>query len=222
METRRREFLEHLALGAVGAAGLSALDPLPIEAQTPAARAWDLSWVKRLTGRYRAVFDIPMIEDGYGVWRAAIWRKQYSTIFGIPETSLTTVVNIRHDAIVLGLNQEFWERYDVAKQHQVKDPATRQPTRRNPVVDRTGANALPAEFADFTLERLMAGGAIVLGCALALRDVTELVVQKDKVSNDVAERRVRESLVPGLIIQPSGIFAAVLAQDNGCRFVRAS
>jgi hypothetical protein len=29
-------------------------------------------------------------------------------------------------------------------------------------------------------------------------------------------------MVPGVIRQPSGVFAAVLAQDTGCRYVRAS
>jgi hypothetical protein len=29
-------------------------------------------------------------------------------------------------------------------------------------------------------------------------------------------------LVPGIILQPSGVFAVVLAQDSGCRYVRAS
>lgn len=39
---------------------------------------------------------------------------------------------------------------------------------------------------------------------------------------DVADRRVQKMIVPGVIMQPSGVFAAVLAQDHGCRYVRAS
>ena len=221
MEGDRRDFLSTLAAGAVGAAGLAATDWSTLPAQQ-AAGHWDLSWVSRLKGRYRAVFDIPVIEDGYGVWRAAIWRKQYSQVFGVPESSLTTVVNIRHDAIALVLRQEYWDRYDVGTRWEVHDPASRRPTTRNPVIGRTGAHALPEQFADFTLESLMAGGAIVLACALALRDCSTLVAEREQVSMDVAEERVRGMLAPGVILQPSGVFAAVLAQDNGCRFVRAS
>ena len=221
MHAGRRDFLETLAMGAAGAAMLTAASATEAAAQGQAA-GWDLSWVKRLTGRYRAVFDVLAIEDGYGVWRAAIWRRQYSTIFNVPERNLATVVNIRHDAIALAMNQTFWDRYGIAKKWDVRDPATRQPTLRNPVAARTGAHALPSEYAGFTLENLLAGGATVLACALALRDCASLVSTTDRVDMAVAEKQVRDMLVPGVILQPSGVFSAVLAQDNGCRYVRAS
>lgn len=222
METGRRDFLGSLAAGTLAAGALAAIDPRDLAAQGPVAGSWDLSWTRKLTGRYRAVFDVLQIEDGYGIWRAAIWRKQYSTIFGVPERNLATVVNIRHDAIALALNQEFWRRYGVGKKWNVRDPGTRKPTDRNPVVDRTGPNALPAEFADFTLEKLLEGGAVVLACSLALRDCATLVSETDRTDMAAAEKRVREMLVPGVILQPSGVFAAVLAQDHGARYVRAS
>lgn len=221
MATGRRDFLSTLSLGTLGVAGLDLPGPaaVPVPAQSD---RWNLDWVRRLRGTHRAVFDVPIIEDGYGVWRAIIWRKQYAQVFGVPETSLATVVILRHDAIALALNQEFWSRYGIGKMWNVLDPATRQPTARNPIIGRTGPDALPPQFEDFTLEALLAGGAIVLGCALALRDCGTLVSERDKVDMDEADRRVQRMLVPGVIMQPSGIFAAVLAQENGCRYVRAS
>jgi hypothetical protein len=221
METGRRDFLTTLTLGTLGVSGFGIADltASPVPAQ---AGRWNLDWVRRLRGRYRAVFDVPVIEDGYGVWRAIIWRKQYAQVFGVPEASLSTVVILRHDAIALTLNQEFWSRYEIGKQWGVLDPATRAPTTRNPIIDRTGPHALPAQFTDFTLEALMEGGAVVLGCALALRDCATIVAQKEKIGMDEADRRVQGMIVPGVLMQPSGVFAAVLAQDNGCRYVRAS
>ena len=85
MESRRRDFLSTLALGTLGTAGLSALDLGDLPAQQ-AASHWDLGWVRKLRGKYRAVFDVPEIEDGYGVWRAVVWRQQYSQVFGVPRT----------------------------------------------------------------------------------------------------------------------------------------
>lgn len=220
MTTGRRDFLETLATGAVGAAALGAMTGEPLEAQ--AARGWDLSWTRKLTGKYRAVFDVPAVEDGYGVWRAAIWRRQYATIFGVPEPSLNTVVVLRHDGIALALNNEFWDRYGVAKRWNVHDPATRQPFARNPLIERTGAAALPGEFAGFTIEDLLKGGATVLGCSLALRDCAQLIIEQDKIRYEAAMERVRAMVIPGIVMQPSGIFAVVLAQDNGCRYVHGS
>ncbi|MGE0552330.1 MAG: hypothetical protein AB7R55_02755 [Gemmatimonadales bacterium] len=219
MRTNRRSFLETMALGTLGAVTVGELEATPPPMQ---GRQWDLSWVAKLTGRYRAIFDVTSVEDGFGVWRAAIWRKQYATVFAVPERDLDTVVNVRHDAISLVLDQDYWAKYGVARKWNVHDPATRMPTSRNPVIDRTGAHALPPEFADFTLEALMKGGAIVLVCSLALRDCASLVARTDKLDMAEAEAVVRRSLVPGVILQPSGIFSAVLAQDNGCRYVRAS
>jgi len=222
MLTRRREFLERIALGGLGAAALGALDVVSIEAQGPAARLWDLTWVKRLNGKHRAIFDIPAIEDGYGVWRAVLWRKQYAAVFGLQEAQMNTVLNIRHDGIALVLNQDFWREYDLASQWAVKDPVTRRATMRNPILDRTGPNALPPEYEDFTLEKVMAGGAIVLACSMALRDCAEVVSQRDRVSKAEADKKVRAMIHPGVILQPSGIFSAVLAQEHGCAYVRAS
>lgn len=217
----RRDFLSNLALGTLGLAGLEALGSKPLPAQQ-AAGFWDMSWVGRLTGKYRAVFDVPAIEDGYGVWRAIIWRKQYAQVFGEPESEMTAVINLRHDAIALALDQDYWLRYGIGNEWQVRDPLTRERTVRNPVIGRTGAYALPTEYADFTLEAQMASGAIVVACALALRDCATIISRAEGVDMEEADRRVRQRLVPGVILQPSGIFAAVVAQDNGCRFVRAS
>jgi hypothetical protein len=221
MISDRRDFLSTMVLGSLGANAAGTVDWSPVPVQQ-AAGHWDLSWAKKIGGKYRAVFDVAQIEDGFGVWRARIWRQQYSQIFGVPEASLGTVLILRHDAVALALNQDFWQAYDVGKKWNVHDPSTGQSTTRNPVFDRTGAHALPTQFSGFTLEDLMVGGTIVLVCALALRDCGVLVSEKDKIPIEAADRRVRSMLIPGLILQPSGIFAAVLAQDNGCRYVRAS
>ena len=217
----RRDFFSTVARGSLGMAGLAALDWSDLPAQQ-AASHWDLSWIRRLKGKYRAVFDVPELEDGFGVWRAVIWRKQYSQVFGIPEESLSTVLILRSDAVAFALNQEFWGRYEAGKRWNVSDPSTGQPTFRNPVVGREGQWALPAQFSGFTLDALMKGGTVVLVCSLALRDCATLVAEKDKVTMEEADRRVHSMLVPGVILQPSGVFAAVLAQDSGCRYVRAS
>jgi hypothetical protein len=217
----RRDFLSTIALGSLGAAGIAATDWSSLPAQQ-AASHWDLSWPRKLKSKFRAVFDVPELEDGFGVWRAVIWRRQYSQVFGIPEDNLSTVLVLRGDAIAFALNQEFWGRYDAGKRWHVNDPSNGQPTFRNPVVDRVGQWALPAQFSGFTLDALMQGGTIVLACALALRDCATLVAEKDKVPMEEADRRVHSMLVPGIILQPSGVFAVVLAQDSGCRYVRAS
>ena len=220
MTSDRRQFLEQMTLGAAAIAALDLATPAPLPAQ--AAGHWDLSWTGRIRGKRRAVFDVPEIEDGFGVWRAIIWKKQYSQMFNFPESALSMVLILRHNAIELAMNQDYWDRYDIGSDKGVKDPVTGEPTKRNPVIERTGANALPEQFGDFTLESFMEGGGIVLGCALALNDEVDRIAEKDKVDMQEAERRARSMLVKGVIMQPSGVFAATVAQEYGCRYVRAS
>lgn len=220
MTTGRRSFLETLAAGATGLAALELADPRVMAAQ--AGSHWDMTWTTRLRAKRRAVMDVPEIEDGYGVWRAIVWRRQYAQVFGMEETAINSVLIIRHNAIVLAMNNAFWERYGIGAEKGVKDPASDEPTRRNPVIERTGEHALPQQFAGFTIEEFLASGGIVLGCALALQLCASRIAAADKVGMEEASRRARSMVVPGVIMQPSGVLAAVVAQDFGCRYVRAS
>ena len=132
------------------------------------------------------------------------------------------VLVLRHNAIALAMNQAFWDQYNIGPDSKVMDPLTGKETRHNPVAERTGEFALPGEMSGMALEPFMASGGIVLGCALAFKDMIGKVQAADKVDAAEAERRAKTFLVPGIILQPSGVFAAQLAQDTGCRYVRAS
>lgn len=225
MSTDRRSFLERLALGTVGIGAMNALrpastafDPLRPDAQAD----WDLSWISRITGQRRAVYDVPEIESGYGVWRAITARRQYVDVLKLSLADVSMVVVLRHNAIALAMSQVFWEKYNIGPESKVMDPMSGKETRHNPVAERTGEFALPGEMSGMALEPFMASGGIVLGCALAFQDMIGKVAAGDKVDTAEAERRAKSALVPGVILQPSGVFAAQLAQDSGCRYVRAS
>jgi len=42
------------------------------------------------------------------------------------------------------------------------------------------------------------------------------------VSAEEARKQAIGYMVPGVILQPSGVFAAIHAQDVGCKYLRAS
>jgi hypothetical protein len=225
MSTDRRSFLERVAMGTlgIGAINFDSLRPpsTPFDPIRPAAD-WDLSWTSRLIGQRKAVYDVPEIESGYGVWRAVSARAQFMSVFKLAPSDVNMVVVLRHSAISLAMSQAFWDKYNVGKDKKVTDPLSEQPTTHNPVVERSGAYALPAEFSGMALEPFMASGGIVLACAVAFGDCIARVKSADKVDDAEAEKRAKAMLVPGVILQPSGVFAAQLAQDFGCRYVRAS
>lgn len=228
----RREFLGRSTAGvaAFGAVSLP-LDLLQL-ARSPTSpgegseagalqQDWNTSWPDRITGRRKAVFDVAEIESGFGVWRAHAWVNQYQQVLKIPRPEMSPVVVIRHNAIILAMQQSFWERYGIAKLKGVTHPLTGEPIDRNPaLIDEK--DGVPAPFSQAGLHKQIARGISVLACNLALQDLVELVKNADKSSEDAARKIALDALVPGVILQPSGVFAVILAQEAGCAYIKAS
>lgn len=235
MSTDRREFLQRMTLGgvALGAvpASIGAMEPERSDAtfsefaallQQPAAPAFDVNWTQKLTGKYKAVFDVPSINGGSGVWRAGLWLNHYRDVLKAQPAELSSVIVIRHEAIPLIMNQEFWEAYDVAKDSKVRHPMTDKKTRRNPVMMTAEEDQLAPLFANLALTKQMERGAIVLACNMAFSGMVALVSKKDKLKGGEARTKALSMVVPGVILQPNGIFGVTLAQHNGCAFVAAA
>lgn len=224
MSENRREFLERLGLGAVLIAAPASADVLRALEPRHAASAedFDLSWTAKVNGRYRAVFDVPEIDSGYGVWRASIWQRDYMNALKAKPEECSAVVVMRHNGIALAMQQSFWDTYGVAKTNKVVHPITEQPTDRNPVLLSSARGEVPAELDDVALDRFIAHGGIALACNLAFDDMIKLVTKKDGGSPEAARKTALAGIVPGVILQPSGVFAALHAQDLGCKYLRAS
>jgi hypothetical protein len=222
MITDRREFLAKMAAGSLlGALPLS--DALGAVTAPPAsAQSWDLSWVNKLTGKHRAVFDVPAIESGYGVWRASFFGKQYMDVLGAKPADISTVVVLRHDALALAFQQAFWDRHKLAKANGAMHPLLMQPTDRNPVLLASSRGEVPAEVDELALDRLIARGAIVLACNVALDFMSRALAQAEGTTPDAIRRDAIASFVPGVNLQPSGVFAVIRAQEAGCQYIRAS
>jgi hypothetical protein len=72
------------------------------------------------------------------------------------------------------------------------------------------------------LQAQMARGAIVVACNMALQSWIDAIREKRRVSPEEARSLAISALVPGVILQPSGVFAATYAQERGCVYLRAS
>jgi hypothetical protein len=226
MTTNRREFLGRFTAGAA----LFGTMPLSLEemrrALTPPVtnvqEQWDLSWVARLTGKHKSIFDVPEIESGYGVWRATIWQNQYQQVLGVAPRDLSAVVVLRHNGIWLAMQQAFWDRYGVGERMHVTHPITQKPTKLNPVLLTAASGEVPAQLEAVALDKFIARGGIALACQLAFDDVIEAVRTTDNVTPEEAKKRAVSFLLPGVVLQPSGVFAAIRAQEAGCTYLRAS
>jgi hypothetical protein len=218
--TNRRKFLG--AAAAMAVVPKSAFAALPRDLAEPVTSAeWDVSWTSRLKGKYRAVFDNTEPESGYGVWRAAAWAGQYMAVLKAAPADLSPAIVLRHNAIILAMQQSFWDKYAIGASRQVTHPLTTQPTDKNPAL-LDEKDGIPEPINQAALTKQLARGVTVLACNLALQDMIDVIVKADKISDAEARTRAIGYLVPGVILQPSGVFAVTRAQEAGASYVKAS
>ena len=234
MSSDRRTFLKTASLSAAALAStapvLHAAEPAPLPLNAVIAEleaweqaqqeTWDISWAKRITGKHKAMFDVPEIEDGVGIFRAGIWGQQYTDVLKLSPGDLSTVIVIRHAAIPLAMTSEFWATYGLGKELKIKTDKGKKWTMVNPMLSTPSTN-LKSPTSAFLLDKQLANGAIALGCNLAFRQMVSMVAKQDKLSPTEARTKAKSFLVPGVIMQPSGIFANVMAEEAGCVFVNA-
>ena len=237
MDRDRRDFLGRLAVGAAVAAGglgagVASLHAEPLHAAPPRPQVlstFDMSWLDRVRGRYRAVFDSPKIADGGEMFRAAIWRDQIAEAYGAKDDDITAILVFRHLGIPLVMDDEFWMRHQLGKKNKLRDYKTKKFYEKNPIRSNEGETNVDPMMAGATLEAFTKRGGIVLGCNFAFGEMVSLEVAVDKElakdhskeARDEARKRTLEHLLPGVILQPSGFFAVLEAQRAGCQMFTA-
>ena len=222
MSTTRRSFVTKVTAGATGVLALPGFVPADLRAFAASqGSSWDTSWTTKLTGRHKACFDCTEPESGYGVWRASAWVGQYGDVFKTAPADMSPVIVLRHNAIILAMQQAFWDRYGIGKMKGITHPLTEQPTDRNPAL-LDEKDGIPAPFNQAGLHKQLARGVVALACNLALQDLVALIAKADHIDDAAAGKKAVGYLVPGVVLQPSGVFAAIRAQEAGCSYLKAS
>ncbi|MGH7593295.1 MAG: hypothetical protein ACRELE_05525 [Gemmatimonadales bacterium] len=222
MTTPRRDFLSWLGAGGVLAAG--GVPRLTVTGsdrhQQPVSDKWDMSWCDRVNGKVRAVFDSPSVAEGDAMFRAQVWRDEHNEVYGTPNGDTTAVIVFRHEAIPLVMNDAFWARFNLGKELKLKDAKGKKWTAINPIA--SAPPGTPDRFVSYNIPAFIASGGIVLACNFAFGEMVGRFKEADKLSSADARTRALEHLIPGVILQPSGVFAALRAQQAGCSYLLAS
>jgi hypothetical protein len=247
----RRGFLGQLA-GSVAALATGALASAPLSAEPArASRAtlssaedrapehpgqirepliargpWDMSWTERLTGRHRQVFDAPQIAEGTVLHQARVYLSGYREVYDASDSDLNAVLVIRHRAIPMILGDAIWERYDFIgkKITKLKDPTTGKPARRNPFLHAKEGDKYAMVWPDGGLDTLISRGVIVLGCNMAFTAFAGIIAKQAKreKEKDAILSELRQALIPGVTLMPSGIFAVIRAEEAGCHYIQST
>jgi hypothetical protein len=228
--TPRRQFVGRV-LG--GAAAMAAAPLLPLTdaaagaqgagtSPRPQQATWDMSWVDRIVGEPRMVFDSPEISEGLGMSQVRSWMAGNAEVYGTRDDQMAAVLMIRHAGVPMVMGDAWWDKYELGKTYSVKDPTTGEDARRNPFINYKEGDRFVTTWPDAGLDTLIGRGVIVLACHLALRNRASGFARRDGRPAADVYAEMRASLIPGVTVVPNGIFAVGRAQQAGCGFIRST
>src|SRR3989442_15458595 len=157
----RRGFLGRLA--ATADAGVAGQPPLRVEAQPtrhePIVGGADPSfetWLNRINGKHKMIFDAPEVNAGMPVIWPRVWLNGNNENYATKDADNSAVVVLRHAAIPIAMQDALWAKYKLGEAFHIKDGETAS-------VRNMFAKVMPLPLPGTGLEALLASGAHV-GC----------------------------------------------------------
>jgi hypothetical protein len=218
----RRTFLTNIAGGtaALAATGIAAesLFGQGVATYPPPQGGWDLNWVTKVEkAKYRAVFDCAGFGDGIAFTNASVFMAGYKDVYNAADTDMAPVIVIRHEAITMVVNDAMWERGKLGESLKINDGDA--PATRNIWIGRKGADGTSRPG---PMDGLIARGATVLCCNLALMRAAGQFARAQNLPVEEARKLYIDNLVPGVIRQTNGIFAVTRAQMAGAPLLKST
>ena len=204
----RRRFLS--SVGAL--AGAAAFLPDMARAQSAAQGPWDMSWLDRLTGEHRQVFDLSDLEIGLVVVRN--WLDAFHEVYGLEHPQINAVVGIGGHAFPVNATDELYRKFPIGREWDLTDPATGESALRNPFLD--GGSQPP--FVGAGVRPLMKRGVIFWQCNNALHGVAARLAATVKRPHDEIYGELRGGLNAGVILVPAHTMLIGLCQERGCSY----
>jgi intracellular sulfur oxidation DsrE/DsrF family protein len=214
--THRRGFLG--TLGAAAAAGLAFLSPVKLHGSTPAKggplHAADPAfeaWLNKMAGKHKMCFDAPEPNGGMAVVWPRVWLNGNNDNYATKDADNTAVIILRHAAIPIAMKDELWAKYKFGEVFGIKEgdmAATRN----------IFAKQLPLPLPGTGLEPLLAAGAQVGVCNVALTVYSGMIAQKMGMDAAAVKAEWVAGLVPGVQVVPSGVLAVARSQEKGCAY----
>ncbi len=173
--TPRRGFLRRV--GSAAALGLAGLMPGALHAQPAPTQSDGPNWPGILKGRHRQVVDAYEVNSGFPL--------AFAYTFLAPNDSATAVIILRHGAFPIALGDVIWAKYKIGETFKIIDPETKTPAMKNPFFHpKPGVMIVD----DMALDRLLAKGAVVGGCNVALQVQSKMLAGNAGMSAEDAAK----------------------------------
>jgi hypothetical protein len=222
----RRDFIAGLTVGAAGlmatacASGAKA-QTAPASVPGPASyvettrgnftmlrpAAWDDSWTSRL-GKYRTVFDVSDLNDDPASYQVVPIMDNYKEALGVSDADLGFVLIIRHAAMAMAVNDAMWDKYNLRSELKRQDGDADAPP-------------APAKGSPFsrTIAECQKRGVTILGCNVAMNGFANRTARKAGGDAKAIKADLFANIWPGMILQPTGVYALARAQNVGCGYM---
>ncbi len=200
----RRSFLT-----SVGVLAGASIVPEIVGAQQAPQGGWDLSFLDRLNGKHRQVFDVMDTELGLTVVKN--WLEAWEAVYGLKHPDVNAVVAIAGKGFPINASDALYEKYPIGELWKVNDPATGKPALRNPYVAGDGRGMA----AGAGVRPLQARGVTFWMCNFALQGVSgRLGAAVQKPAAEIYPE-LRAGLNAGVIVVPSHTMVLGIAQEKG-------
>jgi intracellular sulfur oxidation DsrE/DsrF family protein len=217
--TSRRNFIGTLAAGAT--AGMYAIPSPLFGGNAPNEMAEDDpdAWFNKIKGKHRIVFDCTRPHEIFPfAWPRVFLMTNDHT--GTPATECGVVVVLRHDAIPYAFEDKLWQAYGFGEMFKADDPLTKAPAIRNPFMKpKTGDFSVPGiGNVAIGINELQESGVMFCVCDAAITVYTAVAAGNLKKDPAEVKKEWLGSLLPGIQVVPSGVWAVGRAQEKGCGY----
>lgn len=216
----RRSFLGTLALGTAAGSLTGFASPVMenvMDSDKVSLHEAD-EWFKGIKGTHRIVYDGSTPHDGFPIiWNWAYYLTNNET--GVKDEDMTAMTVLRHSAVPFALTSSMWEKYKLGEFFSIRDNITKSPAIRNPYYEpKEGDMPLPVIQG---IKDLQARGAMFCVCNLALSVYSGFVAQGAGLNPEEVKNDWMSSVLPGIQVVPSGVWALGRAQKAGCGYIFA-
>jgi intracellular sulfur oxidation DsrE/DsrF family protein len=218
----RRGFLGKLATGAAALGTASLITPLNAAANVTAPVnnfADPDAWFNQIKGKHKIVFDATRPHDLMPfAWPRVFLLTNAAT--GTTEKDCSVVVVLRHDAIPYAMQDSLWAKYKFGEVFKAPDPATKEPSVRNPFwKPKPGEYKIPGFGpVPIGINELQESGVLFCVCSAAITVYSAAVADGMKLNAADVKKEWEAGLLPGIQVVPSGVWALGRAQERGCSY----
>ena len=194
---------------AIAALTGTSLLPNVMHAQQGTEKAtWDLSWLDKLNGKHKQVFD-PGETGSLSVVRN--WLDAYQEVFGLSYPEINALVGIGGSTFPVNAGDALYAKFPIGEHWKVTDPETEKPALRNIFLDGGKTTAEQSK----TVRALQARGVIFWQCNKALHKISKELAEKVKRPEAEVYDELKAGLNPGVILVPAHTMLIGLAQEHG-------